>query len=261
MTDQVIDENKAAEQAQPTANEVEARTAGWVPKDEYNGDENKWVDADEFVRRGPLFEKINVQSRELKEVKKALDQLKAHHSTVKETAYKEALAKLKAEKREAFIDGDPDKIIELDEKIDAVKDEQRKFTQIRDAQVAADVQAEVHPEFAAWTERNSWYTSSTPMKAFADALGIELRATGLSPSEILRKVESQVKEEFPHKFRNANRDKASAVEGAGKGSGKGASAGASDNLTDIERQVMNRFVRMNIMTEAEYKAELKKTKE
>lgn len=258
MTDQVNDTPNEAHE--PTANEVEARSAGWVPKEEYSGDENKWVDADEFVRRGPLFEKINVQSRELKEVKKALDQLKVHHATVKESAFKEALAALKAEKREAFVDGDPDKIIEIDEKIADIKDEQRKFAQARTAEVAENVQEQFHPEFQAWTNRNPWYTSSSPMKAFADALGIELKAQGKSPSEILRLVEAQVKEEFPQKFRNANRDKASAVEGAGKGSGKGASAGANDNLTDFERQAMNRFVRMGIMTKEQYIAELKNTK-
>jgi hypothetical protein len=261
MTDQVNDTPDQVDAPAPSANEVEARTAGWVPKEEYSGDENKWVDADEFVRRGPLFEKINVQSRELKEVKKALDQLKVHHAGVKEAAFKEALATLKAEKREAFVDGDPDKIIEIDDKIAEIKDQQRAFAQDRIKEVTEAVQADVHPEFSAWTSRNPWYTSSAPMKAFADALGIELKAAGHSPSEILRKVEAQVKEEFPNKFRNANRDKAAAVEGAGKGSGKGASGTVNDNLSDFERQAMKRFSRMGIMTEDEYKAELKKTKE
>lgn len=261
MTDQVNDAQEQVAAPAPSANEVEARSAGWVPKEEYSGDENKWVDADEFVRRGPLFEKINVQSRELKEVKKALDQLKVHHATVKETAFKEALAALKAEKREAFVDGDPDKIIEIDDKIAEIKDQQRAFAQDRAKEVTEAVQAEVHPEFSAWTNRNPWYTTSAPMKAFADALGLELKAAGHTPTEILRKVEAQVKEEFPNKFRNANRDKPGAVEGAGKGSGKGASATTNDNLTEFERQAMNRFVRMGIMTKEQYMAELKQTKE
>lgn len=256
MTDQVDNDNKPVE---PTANEVEARSSGWVPKDEYHGDENKWVDADEFVRRGPLFEKINSTTRELKEVRKALDQLKVHHASVKETAFKEALETLKKQKKEAFVDGDPDKIVELDDRIAEVKDEQRKFAQNRAQEVAQEATAEIHPEFQAWTNRNPWYNSSGPMKAFADALGIELRATGLSPSDVLKRVEIQIKEEFPNKFRNANRDKPGAVEGTSKGGGKGGSD--HDTLTDFERTVMMRFVRQGVMTEEKYKAELKKTKE
>lgn len=256
MTDQVDNENKPAE---PTPNEVEARSAGWVPKEEYHGDENKWVDADEFVRRGPLFEKINSTTRELKEVRKALDQLKVHHASVKETAFKEALETLKKQKKDAYVDGDPDKLIEIDEKIDTIKEQQRKFEQTRAQEVAHEATAEIHPEFQAWSNRNPWYTTSTPMKAFADALGIELRATGMSPSDILRRVEAQVKEEFPNKFRNANRDKPGAVEGTSKGGGKGGSE--RDTLSDTERTVMMRFVRQGVMTEEQYKAELKKTKE
>lgn len=256
MTDQVDSDNKPAE---PTANEVEARSAGWVPKDEYHGDENKWVDADEFVRRGPLFEKINSTTRELKEVRKALDQLKVHHASVKETAFKEALETLKKQKKEAFVDGDPDKIVEIDDRIAEVKDEQRKFVQTRAQEVAYEATAEIHPEFQAWTNRNPWYNSSGPMKAFADALGIELRATGLSPSDVLKRVEIQIKEEFPNKFRNSNRDKPGAVEGTSKGGGKG--GGDRDILSETERTVMMRFVRQGVMTEEQYKAELKKTKE
>lgn len=254
MTEQV-DKVQAAE---PTPNEVEARASGWVPKEEYNGDENKWVDADEFVRRGPLFKKIDVQNRELKEVKKALDQLKVHHANVKEAAYKEALATLKAQKRDAFVEGDADKIIEIDDKIAETKEEMRRYEQTRAAEVKQAVQEEVHPEFAAWTSRNTWYESSKPMRAFADALGIELRATGLSPSEVLKRVEAQVKEEFPQKFRNANRDKPGAVEGTGKGGGKG---GSEYQLTSFEREIMERFVRQNVMTKEQYIAELKKQKE
>ncbi len=257
MTEQV--DNQATESNEPTANEVEARSAGWVPKEEYQGDSNKWVDADEFVRRGPLFEKINSTGRELKEVRKALEQLKVHHSQVKETAFKEALASLKAEKKDAFVDGDPDKIIEIDEKIDAIKDQQRAFAAQQAADIAQSVKAEINPEFQAWTNRNSWYDTSKPMRAFADALGIELHQSGLSPSEVLKRVEAQVKEEFPNKFRNPNRDKAAAVESGGKGTGK--SAGPHYNLSDTERSIMNTFVRQGIMTADQYIAELKKTKE
>lgn len=253
-----MDKNTEDTPVEASANEVEARTAGWVPKEEYNGDENKWVDADEFVRRGPLFEKINLQNRELKEVKKTLAQLAAHHAQVKEVAYKDALATLKAQKREAFTDGDPDKIIAIDEKIDEIKAEQRNFEYTRAQEAKTAVQQEVHPEFESWTNRNPWYNNSLPMRAFADALGVELRAKGLTPTNVLKEVEKQVREEFPKKFQNPNREKPGTVEGASKGSG---SKAESYDMTDLERDVMRRFVRQGVMSEKEYIAELKRTKE
>jgi|SRR5215213_1901649 len=255
MTEQVQDQDDNQVAPEPTQNEVEARSAGWVPKEEYQGDENKWVDADEFVRRGPLFEKINSTNRELKEVRKALDQLKVHHHNVKETAYKEALAALKAEKKDAYVDGDPDKIIEIDDKIELVKEQQRQYTAQKAAEAAQAVKQEVNPEFKNWTDRNTWYETSKPMRAFADALGIELHQSGLTPQEVLKRVEAQIKEEFPNKFRNPNRDKAAPVEGAGKGSGTSKN---HYSLSSEERAIMQRFVRQGVMTEDQYIAEHKK---
>lgn len=264
MTDTVDSGNNQEAQtqvAEPNAIELEARASGWVPKDEYSGDENKWVDADEFVRRGPLFEKINHTTRELKEVRKALDALKVHHAQVKESAVKEALAKLKAEKRDAYVEGDPDKIVEIDDKIEATKEQLRQAQAASAAEAAQSVQQEIHPVFSAWVSRNQWYEQSKPMKAFADEIGRDLAAKGMSPEKVLAEVEKQVKEEFPNKFRNANRDKAHGVEGAGKGTGKAASAESTSNLTPEEIKVMNTFVRAGIMTKEQYIADLKKVKE
>jgi len=233
--------------------EAEARESGWVPKEEYHGDANKWVDADEFVRRGPLFQKIDTQTRELKEVKKALAQLAQHHTKVRETEYKRALEDLKAQKKDAFIEGDADKIIAIDEKIDLVKDQQRTLTveQTKQAQAQA---TETHPEFQAWTNRNPWYTNNAPMKAFADALGTELAAKGLRPAEVLKEVEKQVKVEFPQRFSNPNRDKPGAVEGTSKGS----SSARGYQPTSLEREIAQRFVRQGIFkSEQDYYKELK----
>jgi flagellar biosynthesis GTPase FlhF len=254
------EENQVVEQVQVDPVEQEARASGWVPKEEFHGDEHKWVDAGEFVRRAPLFQKIDTAGREIKELRKSLDALKQHHAQVRETEYKRALDELKASKREAYIEGDPDALIEIDEKLAAVKDAQARFKQeqAQEAARAADPEV-IHPEFAAWTKRNTWYNESKPMRAFADALGIELRAQGISPSDVLRQVEVKIKEEFPNKFRNPNRDKPGAVEGGGKAApSKGNSGEAS--LSDEERRIMNTFVRTGVMTKEQYIADLKKVK-
>lgn len=242
----------------PSPVETEARAAGWVPKDEYHGDEAKWVDAPEFVRRGELFDKINRQGSELKEVRKALDALKAHHNSVKETAYKEALASLRKEKREAFEDGDADKIMQIEEKMDAVKEDQRQFEREQSRSATEVARGEAHPEFQAWTNRNSWYTESRPMRAFADALGAELHGNGLSPAEVLKRVELEVRKEFPNKFENPNRSKPGAVESGTKVTGR--KSNDSFELSDTERSIMNRFVRQGVMTQEQYINDLKKTR-
>ena len=255
MTDEIKQE-VTDEVAAPSETEVLAKESGWVPKEEYSGDEHKWVDAGEFLRRGELFKKIEDQSKQLKDVRSALNEMKKLHSQVREVEYKRALDTLRSQKKEALLNGDADAVIAADERIDLVK-EQVKQLQSEPAAIQEDSGAQ-HPEFVQWTEQNNWYKTSTPMKAFADALGQELARAGNSPSEVLKKVALEVRKEFPNKFRNPNQEKAGAVEG---GKGTGVSNSSKFALSDDERRVMNTFIRQGVFkTEKEYIEELKKVR-
>jgi len=256
MTDEInTPEGEQVENVvEPSAVEVEAMESGWVPKESYKGDEHKWVDAGEFLRRGELFKKIEDQSKQLKDVRVALNEMKKLHSQVREVEYKRALETLREQKKVALQEGDAEAVIAADERIDLVKEQVK---QLQSEPPAVQEEGTQHPEFVQWTERNSWYKNSTPMKAFADALGAELARAGNSPSEVLRKVETEVRKEFPHKFRNPNQDKTGAVE---SGSARGTSK-SSFTLTDEERRIMHTFIRTGAFkTEAEYVNELKKVR-
>jgi hypothetical protein len=238
---------------QPSPIEQEARASGWVPKEEFDGDEHKWVDAGEFVRRGELFKKIDIQNKELKEVKKSLQLLAQHNQKIKEVEYQRALAALKAQKKEALLEGDADQLIAIDEKIDLVKEHQKTLHREAVQEVQQEVE-EIHPEMQAWVNRNNWYETNKPMKAFADALGTELARSGMRPADVLKEVEKQVRAEFPNKFKNPNRDKPGSVEGA---SSKGASSSGGYSPTEVERQVARKFVKQGVFkSEAEYYKQL-----
>ena len=230
--------------------ELEAMDSGWVPKEEYKGVEHKWVDAGEFLRRGELFKKIEDQSKQLKDVRSALNEMKKLHGQVREVEYKRALDALREQKRTALQDGDADAVIAAEERIDLVKEQVKQLQ----SEAPAVQESTEHPEFTQWADRNSWYKNSGPMKAFADALGQDLARAGNSPSEVLKKVEAEVRKEFPNKFRNPNQDKPGNVEsGQGRGTSK-----STFTLTDEQRRVMNTFVRSGVMTEKQYVEELKR---
>lgn len=246
-------ETPKEEPKQLTAAEEKAMEQGWVPQDEWEGDPEQWRPAKEFLDRGELFKKIEDQNRTIKEFKRALEDLKGHHAKTRDTEYKRALDTLKAQKVQAIEEGDAQSVVKIDDQIDLVKEEQRKLA----AQAAEPAVPELNPEFVAWTERNSWYERDTNMKIFADALGQRLAAAGKTPAAVLAEVEKQVREEFPHKFKNPNRDKPGSVEGS---TNKGGKANSDVVLSDDERRVMQRFVRTGVMTEKEYLAELKRIK-
>jgi hypothetical protein len=252
----VVEENNtpAPEENTPklTAAEEKAMEQGWVPQDQWEGEPEQWRPAKEFLDRGELFKKIEDQNRTIKEFKRALDDLKGHHAKTREVEYARALEALKLQKQAAIEEGDGAAVIKLDDQIDLVKDEQTRLKYTNQQTVE-----EVNPEFSQWVDKNKWYETSEPMKAYADALGRSLAVKGMSPLAVLQEVEKQVKLEFPNKFTNPNRNKPGAVEGSSNKGGKG---NDSFSLSDEERRVMQRFVRTGAMSEKEYISELKRIK-
>ena len=246
---------ESQEQKQYSAIEQRALEQGWRPKEEFAGDPETFIDAPEFVRRGELFSKIEHQNKELKAVKQALEALKTHHSRVKEVEYDRALKALQNARKQALVEGETERFLDLEQRIEEVKEEKAAFDEELRAVKAADV-PQVNPAFTAWVSENSWYETSKPMRAYADKLGVELAAEGHSPDQVLKMVEREVKKEFAHKFTNPKASRPSAVEPAGRGGSKP----DSFQMTDEERSIMRKFVRSGVMTEEQYIADLKKTR-
>lgn len=233
--------------------QLKAIEQGWIPKEEFNGSEEDFIDAPEFVRRGELFAKISSQSSRIKQVEQALEALRMHNTKIKEVEYERALKNLKQAKRTAQINGESEQVFQLEDKIEEVEAEREAIKQNAQVQPSAGPS----PEFVTWQEQNPWYENNKVMQAAADQIGRELHAKGMSPSEVLKEVTKQIKEEFPHKFQRkapAN----SAVEGSSRGTPRGTS---EVSMSEQERDIMKKIVRTGVMTEAEYKAQLKNIRE
>lgn len=244
----------------PQLTEIEQRALemGWKPKTDFSGDEEEFVDAKEFVSRKPLFDRIEHQSREIKEVRKALKALGDHHQKVKEVEYQEALKSLKAEKKAALENGDAEKLIEID---DLIAEEKANAAVARNnAQAQANGP---HPKFVEWVKENTWYVGDAELRVSADQIGTAYAAShpNLDPQEVLQYVKTRVKKLYPEKFQNQNRERPSAVEGSSNAPTR-ATASNRDNfsLSEDEKRVMNTFVRQGVMSKEEYIKELKRVK-
>lgn len=253
MTEEIKSEQTEERQFSPV--EQKAMEQGWRPKEDFSGDPETFIDAPEFVRRGELFDKIEHQSKELKQVKAALDALKQHHSKVREVEYDRALKALQSARKQALVDGETERFLDLEQRIEEVKEEKATF----DAELkSVDTQQSgtANPEFISWMEKNPWYTKDEAMQAYADKLGSKLAAQGHTPSRVLTMVEQEIKKEFAHKFQNQKATRPQAVESSSRGGAKPDSFVMSED----ERSIMRKLVRAGAMSEQEYIAELKKTR-
>lgn len=249
----VVEQQTQQQEPQTDSYEDQAREQGWRPKDEWEGDPNKWRPAREFVERGELFGKIDSMGKELKETRKALKMLQEHHSKVRETEYNKALAELKALQKKHLEEGNSDGYLETTELLTDLKAEQ-KAREVVQQQTPQNVQPD--PRFVSWQQENAWYQKDSDMREFADTIGLGYaqKHPGMDPVDVLAYVTTQVKSRFKDKFVNPNRTKPSSVEGASTP----AANKSSFELTDDERKVMNTFVRTGVMTKDEFIAEVKK---
>jgi len=265
MTEQV-EGQEGQQQVELTPVEKKALEMGWRPKEEYDGPEEDFVDAKEFVGRQPLFERLSKQGRHIKQLEQSMEALKTHYTTVRETEYKRAIEALKAERKTALQEGDGDKFEKLSEEIDTLTSQTESMKQLREQPVVQETQ--VHPTFQHWVAQNPWYQEQAYMRQFADDEGTRLYKQGLPPEEVLKKVSEAVKKEFPHKFRNPNKDLApNTAESGGKPAKTGNSMAAIEGgLTDQERSIMNTLLRQKksdgtpLMTKEQYLKELQASK-
>lgn len=253
--DENVEQNvEQTEQVEISPIEQKALEMGWKPKDQFEGEEDAFIDAKEFVRRQPLFDKISSQSREIKEIRRALEAFKGHYTAVQETSYQKALQELKSARAQAVSEGDGDRFNTLDAEVKSVE---KQVEVLKTAQQAAP-SGEAHPEFQEWVNQNRWYNDTKYMREYAEEVGAKLHAQGLAPKEVLKGVSEAVKKEFPQKFSNPNKEFAPNTATGTKSSKR------SDNfeatLSADEKRVMDTLVRGNLITKEKYLADLKAMK-
>ena len=113
MSQEQVTETKP--ETPPEVNESvlkEAESQGWVPKEKFRGDENDWVDADTFVKRGReimpilrknnenLLKELNTTKEQLKEFKKSADEFKKFQQQAHERKVTELNQQLRPKTRQ-----------------------------------------------------------------------------------------------------------------------------------------------------------------
>lgn len=261
-TEVVVDQETGEEDTKAPSQEVldEAFAQGWVPKEQWTGKEDEWTDAETFVRRGreinPILRKtlkrkdaeIDALRRELNEMKGTVTELAEHRNKIEKLAYERALKDLKAQKKAAMVDQDFERVAEVDEAIDQLRDAKPDDKpKVKDDKKDAP---NVDPRITSWMERNPWYNDrpeNADLVAYANGISNQLVQAALAsgtqpdPDVILPQVAIRVKKVFPDYFKGGapamfDTSGEGGGEPTGKPSGKkGFSSLPSDAKAQFER--------------------------
>lgn len=262
----------------PSESEVKARAQGWVPKEEFRGNEAAWVSAEDFVIRGeqinPILRKNNERiQKELDTTKKQMEELRAATEEFKQfqkeafdrklDKYKEELADLRELKKKAITEGDGELVVEIDDKIDAVKDAKAsaEAKNVADAKKKEEPKAQTDsPETLAWVDKNSWYKTDTMMQRATNAIAEGIRAMNptIQGEAFFIELDKQLEESFtPEKLGRKTQTRNPL---AGTKSGTSGNAGSKsdkgyDSLPPEAKAACDKFVKQKILTREQYVAD------
>lgn len=235
-----------AEQPPPERDwEMEARHTGWVPREEFRGDPQKWIDARSYVERGetfiPLLRKSNSElqtrlgsaeeelintRRLLSVVQKEMEELKTEskESTLESAeARKGQLYDAIAQARE---ENDVRKELQLREQLDDLNLEMRQIkakpTTVASTAPADDRPWERNPIHQQFMKDNPWFgldqEKTSVALGYMNYLNSNPETKALSPQERYSAVDKRIRELYPGS--NPRRSGPSRVEGGRPSGGR-----------------------------------------
>lgn len=243
--------------------EEKAVGMGWQPKEEFKGDPDKWVSAEEFVSRGenlmPILkatnrrqnEKLDEQGRQiteltqkLTEAQEAIAGLREYNSKETRERMKQSLETTKAQIKEARAAGDVDREIELTTELQAGKTELEKAEAAPPPERKPENQDFTKdPQWIAWSEENPWYGKDRRKTGLAMGVAAELKQANpsLKGKALLDRVAEEVGKVYPDVL-PPNKVESGGNRGSGGGRGGQERGKSFSDLPDEAKAACQSFV-------------------
>lgn len=235
--------------------ETRASEMGWVPRENFRGDDARWIDAETFVKRGEelmpilrannkkLAEELDGVKHQLEETKtllkasaESIDALKEFNSkAIREQATGKKV-EIVAAIKEARESGDVESEVALTEQL------QEQTAAIKAAEKAPEKKAEPPqadptdftktPDWQAWTAENEWFGKDKRRTALALGIADEMRSNGdgVLGKAFLDKVTEEVDKVLGGE---KTRENPSKVEGGARSSGNGGGGASKRSFADL----------------------------
>lgn len=178
-------EERASEpESSRTPSDIEefAQEMGWVPREKYRGDPDKWKDAKAFVRA--TVDVNRSLSKDVRELTENQRRLLRSQERVIEKQVEERVREATQRFHQAVADGDSQEAFRASE-------------EIRQAKQAV---VEEEPPASTWQRNNAWYGTHTEASDLAYGVCERLAKQGRSQAEQLAEAEKAVRKAFPDLF-------------------------------------------------------------
>jgi len=244
---------EAAPDNAPNESEAEARKMGWVAKEEFRGDPDKWRPAEEFLDRGkrilPIVLKDNERLQrnldrvkdDLKELRESTKEIVEFHTQAAKREYERGRRDIEAKIEAAAANADANTVRQEMVNLDNLT------KQNTPAPKKVEPSIQVDPEIQDWITKETWFNRDRALNGYAIDVYDRLQRDkpGMTQAELLAETKRQTVDKFPEKFGiNPNRENAASV--ATPSGGNGASrknAKSYDNLPADAKKACDKFVK------------------
>jgi hypothetical protein len=177
-----VEDTEGAEQQQETPEPIAslAKELGWVPKEEFRGEPDKWKPAEQFIRDGRDIQQTT--ARELRSLREQMERVGSVTETIIQDRVATAQAEWQRKMAQAVDDGDTETALKLADQRPTAKPNG----------TGPD------PTVQSWVAKNPWFNSDPLARVKAEELSGRL--AHLPVPEQLAQVERAIRKDFPEHF-------------------------------------------------------------
>lgn len=247
-------DNTTEEQESQESPEIQelGRAIGWVPKEDFVGDENEWVSASDFIKNAGLVarkQKITNHRLEqtIEEMRRDVKKTLEYQNSIAAKEIQRLKDELNAAKEDAIKEGDVESVKKIDAQLDDLEEKEESGS--------AD---QLPPEYEEWHKNNPWYggtsTEDKRLTRIAEAIAAEYEGSNMTPKQVYDEIDKEIAEIRNMKKKTQEKPKTRVSDVAGAG-GKLRTTGDKQRFTINDLTFEQRTVAKNMVAKGFFKNE------
>lgn len=229
--DQEVNNEEVAEEPKLSATEQKAYDQGWRPQDDFEGPEDNWKTAKEYVRDGEFLATIKELNQKVDSQKADFDQRLENSNKLHEARKAREISDLKTQQRDAVRVSDTD----------AFDSAQKQIDKLEEAPAESKNAPAVDPVISEWESKNTWINDLTDERTPV-AQGIWNQYISKNPTasnaQALAHVDDRMGKLYPTSNNNPRRDQQNTNETPAK---RGKRAGKTLSMGDLTQDEKNEW--------------------